>query len=970
MSTKHKHKHHPAPGSGAPRPAASAAPGAPAPTAGDEPAAVRQLIAQGKSKPALERAKEHHKRTATADSEALLVEAYLARTRALLENGMREEARAMADLILERYPAARARRVEIDLLFATHGSLEELVRPLAAPETPPPARAAIEEALRRTLTDPAALAACPALPEDHPLRRGAAAVAAALELATRRPARDEEIALPEIPRRSPLAPWKLLLRAIAAFYRQDDEACRRALEAIEPDAAPARLAPALRAMMDAGAEEALTPAARALARQVTGSHEEVRKALEQLDREFAELRPARVIRAIRGAIAAARADAPELLERMRQRIMTRTWIAGAPPEEITAAMGGPPLKTAAYWRLMARGYELAESRRSVSLNICVYWEMFRRHATAEGWFADGGPESAAIYLRMAEALGKHEPLWLKSERQRYLADVEKRKTLEKIYYADQPAAVRQAGLGPGKIEPWVLDPDQLYARACAIEPSAENHRRWLEWARSHSGTDWKDPERVAQAWALALPGDPAPFLELSAMAERRGALEKALRWQEAAMARDPLSPAVRRARLRLKVAAAMRHLKQKKPHLLEKDLAQIEELPQAAEGDRPAFWAALRWLAGGLAGETPEVRTARRAEIAERLGSLAAAEALLGGLIDAGGLKAVKAVELEKTARSAEKNLADAAGRAAALAADLNVSLPLPYHAWEKPMIQELTKAAPQIDPARLRALAEAALRDNHPRLTYAASGAGLALGGPALARFLLLRAKSVNDWLEDRRTQCLTAAITLARRQRDAELVSEIIDYWRGSGPHGLPPLIGLWDEGEELGKNEMEPEHLERLLEQERRSRQPGDAMAHFATMFPDCRCRQCRMARGEIPRPEPRILPPPEGGAFGPNDEDEGGEEDELDDVLEEMREELEDQFGERAPEAVEPLLELLAKNMRPDGTLPDPDEILRNNPELAERLRELMGIGGGDYFSDEFAPPRRNTKTQRKRRKHKK
>ena len=48
-----------------------------------------------------------------------------------------------------------------------------------------------------------------------------------------------------ISRHSPLAPWKLLVRAIDAYYRRDDAAVLANLSAIPPDSAPARLAPVL-----------------------------------------------------------------------------------------------------------------------------------------------------------------------------------------------------------------------------------------------------------------------------------------------------------------------------------------------------------------------------------------------------------------------------------------------------------------------------------------------------------------------------------------------------------------------------------------------------------------------------------------------------------------------------------------------------------------------------------------------------
>src|SRR5437870_8807776 len=71
--------------------------------AGTKPGAVQQwavwaeeverLLEQGKSKPAVELAKVAHKHTASAASEALLVKAYAARIRALVQAGLNEEAK-------------------------------------------------------------------------------------------------------------------------------------------------------------------------------------------------------------------------------------------------------------------------------------------------------------------------------------------------------------------------------------------------------------------------------------------------------------------------------------------------------------------------------------------------------------------------------------------------------------------------------------------------------------------------------------------------------------------------------------------------------------------------------------------------------------------------------------------------------------------------------------------------------------
>src|SRR5438309_318898 len=81
----------------------------------------------------------------------------------------------------------------------------------------------------------AALAECAALPAEHPLRTAASALQRAFLAVTEGPVGEAALELPEVSRRSPLAPWKLLVRAIACFYRGEDDACRRYLEAIHSE---------------------------------------------------------------------------------------------------------------------------------------------------------------------------------------------------------------------------------------------------------------------------------------------------------------------------------------------------------------------------------------------------------------------------------------------------------------------------------------------------------------------------------------------------------------------------------------------------------------------------------------------------------------------------------------------------------------------------------------------------------------
>src|SRR5205807_8096793 len=125
---------------------------------------------------------------------------------------------------------------------AAEGRLRDLLAPLASEGAPPETRAFIEQMIRRHVVDLPALASCDILPAEHPLRLVAGAVWRAVEAVTPGPMSDEQIALPEVSHRSPLAGWKMAVRALAAFYRQDDAACRRAVDAIPGDVAGARLA--------------------------------------------------------------------------------------------------------------------------------------------------------------------------------------------------------------------------------------------------------------------------------------------------------------------------------------------------------------------------------------------------------------------------------------------------------------------------------------------------------------------------------------------------------------------------------------------------------------------------------------------------------------------------------------------------------------------------------------------------------
>ena len=780
----------------------------PALSAGAE-ASVRQLIANGKPKAAVEAAKEIYKAQATAASEALLVDAYAARIQSLLDRNLAGEAKALLDLVQERYPSARER------LNGRHGSaridagrIEELVRPLNDPELSAERRAAIEAAIARE-GDLAALAECAALPPEHALRKAASALQRAFLAATAGPAGEEAVELPEVSRRSPLASWKLLVRAIACFYRGEDEACRRYLEAIQPESAPARLVPSMHAMLG-GKPAGLTAAAAALVSSTTADPAPLRKALEALEKAFDSHKDGTILKAIREAVQACRGTAPDRVERLKQHIAVRCAMAGVGVDKVMAAVGGVSRHDAYFLRLFARGLEEVGDPENVAM-ACGAWDDFRQQAVREGWFAANGPEAATLYLHMAGVL---------------------RKLPHELLAGLQKTAARQNRQSAE--ETYFLYPEKLYERACALDPHFESFSQWTDWAkRGRAG----QAERVAEAWNKIRPMDIEPILLLMEEKEKRNAFHTALQYLAKAERIDSVHPAVRRARLRLLAGSALRHLQQKKPNLAEEKLAEMATLPQSQQGDRPAYLAALRYLVCAVRGAGDEA-AAHRAEVERALGSQAAATLLIFGVAQASKQGALEPPPPIGTLAKAERAaLPEAVIRVLELAKDMQSVQPVPGD-WLTEMASQFPRSSPSLSVGQLQTLAEAALYAQRFELAYAVSAAGLERGGPTQAGFLLLRAQSLLGYGDGRWAVCGAAAAELARRERHMDVVEKAVELLADS------PFQDLTLTSEQAS-TVLQKEKAERVFPTAYRR---GPDYSDFLGAADLCMCPECRHARGE--------------------------------------------------------------------------------------------------------------------------
>ena len=121
---------------------------------------IRQLIANGKSRPALDHAKDLFKQERSPQAEALLLDCYEARVACLIATHMPVEALALVSLVKERHPVAGARFEEIEWRAAIEQGNYDFLKPLADAECEPALKERLHGLVKQDILTPGALAAC------------------------------------------------------------------------------------------------------------------------------------------------------------------------------------------------------------------------------------------------------------------------------------------------------------------------------------------------------------------------------------------------------------------------------------------------------------------------------------------------------------------------------------------------------------------------------------------------------------------------------------------------------------------------------------------------------------------------------------------------------------------------------------------------------------------------------------------
>jgi hypothetical protein len=720
---------------------------------------VEALLARGQTREAVEAAKQCLKQAPGPEAEALAVEAYQARIQALMTSGLHPEARALALLVSERFPASQARVAPlIRQSEVATGNFEMLLTELSS--AAPPRRHELEAILTRAVHDPAVLADSTALPADHPLKRMAMAVRDLFSAVTTGPLPAGALAaLDGIARHSPLAPWKLLIRALDAFYRRADASVRANLDGIPLDSGPGRLVPVLQRLIGAtGPTGDRSAAVATLLDRVSGGR-------TLLDGHLRRLTQALTARDVRTALATVQAVLPAL--ESSPSTLKRTFLAtilhhwhrqDLPPQPLLRVLprskGDPDIL-----RLTALTMERTDWRGALEL-----WDAYVTAAVAAGILPATGPELSRVLLHMAALFpGDPEDVW-------DVFDVESEEALQRRIRTGQLPACFDCGA--------------LLERARGADPDPQVFRALVAHYEPRQPTR---AEAEAEAWRRAHPQDLEPLLHLIRAAENRGAVRKALNLLAEAESINRVHPEVRQSRFRLLLAGAERRIEAGKLALALTDLERLEQEPRAAEGDHRAYLLALRWAVAWKAGDPP---TAAQLEqtLGMSVGNPALHNLILGSVAGSLGIQAPRALAKPSPAEAIE---------GLARGGDL-------FHALNRPLIvppallAQVEKGLNTASVAQLHALCTGGLWIGTPALTYAAAGCGLAQDGPLMHRFLLARGRALKAATDleaqERARQCLRAARELAGRARDMDTVREA-----SAALHMLPAGIGLppwmWD-------------------------------------------------------------------------------------------------------------------------------------------------------------------------------
>lgn len=236
---------------------------------GDLFAQARRHFEKRDFKQALKDAKVCYRQDATHEHRALLERAYCARARELDHMGMPQEARNVIDGLLELGVTEPLVREQLAGLSMTLGVQSKKAVP-GVEDLSPEVRAR----LLNEMADRAIVKMVPEASVTADLRAGARAVRAALDAVERGEDAQATELLKDIPRNSPFSDWKLFVRGLTAYYRENRDEMVANWDRLAEGRAAREMAATLSSLADAAenaSRNSVVPAVGRLERPLLGT---------------------------------------------------------------------------------------------------------------------------------------------------------------------------------------------------------------------------------------------------------------------------------------------------------------------------------------------------------------------------------------------------------------------------------------------------------------------------------------------------------------------------------------------------------------------------------------------------------------------------------------------------------------------------------------------------------------------------
>lgn len=682
---------------------------------------LEELLAKGDTRGAVEAAKVLVREEPGAASESLAAKAYAERIKALIAEGLGREAAAIGAIVRERFPGhvdsyaalledARLAGGELDwILSELHAASEER-------------RAALEERLLPWIADPAVIARSSVMDAADPLAREARVVAELFEVVTSRIASAEEMAqLNDIRRRSPLAPWKLLVRAIDAFHRNEDDRVAANVAAIDVRSPAARGGEVLSELTTGRKKVGASSAAERLVDRISGGR-------------------ATIAAQIRSIEAAAKEDDRRRL-REELRTLSRSFDKLSPyaVEQVRLAL------------LPICGAYFDAEQTAALFRIGEHGDAMPRYA-AIIMESTGAPFASSIWIAYADGLseaGKIEP-WQAAEI--YLHALSRGGDDEDDeFICMDPFHEHSVEDRP--------DSARVIEKIIAARPAPSVLARLAPYFER---LESRELRRVLTAWRKSDPNAAEPLVRLLDLAAEERRYDDALAVIRQGDGIKIIDPAYARLRLRVLFGKAEQLLGARKRGAAEALLAEIARRPEDLGEDAGTYLLALEWAAappakaGELLAELARRGVAGEIAVAEVTGELGIPFAL-------------------PASHPSPEELFDGVRRGVALLSSVSK---IPRHsAW---LIERTAVHLDLANEAQLLSIGSAALACRLNTLAWRTTDRGLEIGGPMLHRMLLLRAEILLELPPSslRRTALVIAAArVLAERVHDSTIMARAIE-------------------------------------------------------------------------------------------------------------------------------------------------------------------------------------------------